>query len=138
MTMMIVMPTSKNKNLNTMPNAGCQPKDRCVALTRRMAKTMLMTNRINTPAAIKICAARASPTLCGTDTDAIRRMEVNMRDMQKTCELCQHNRISGAIVIELLRKIKRLGKNLCPLDMFPLNIFMCIAAPIMKSTMKTD
>jgi hypothetical protein len=35
------------------------------------------------------------------------------------------------------RKMKRLGKNLCPRDLFPWKIFMCAPAPIMKRIMKT-
>lgn len=45
---------------------------------------MFMMNKISTPAATKTCAARANPTLCGVDTEAIRRMEVKIRDTQKT------------------------------------------------------
>lgn len=45
---------------------------------------ILIMKMISTPAATNICAAIASLIFRGSDTDAIRSIEVNIRDMQKT------------------------------------------------------
>lgn len=83
MTVIIVNTSSTQRTLNAMPKAGCQPKEGCMERTRRIAKTMLMTNRMTTPAETNICAAIASEMLVGCDTDASRTIDVKMRSIQK-------------------------------------------------------
>lgn len=83
MTVMMVNTSSTQMTLNAMPKAGCQPAEGCMERTRRIAKTILMTNKMTTPAATNICAAIASEVLVGCDTDASRTIDVKMRSIQK-------------------------------------------------------
>jgi hypothetical protein len=84
MTVMIVAPMRTHSNLKMIPNAGCHPSLGCKDLTRRIAKIRLMINRMRTPAATKMDAAIASLMFRGCVVDAIRSMDVKIRDTQKT------------------------------------------------------
>lgn len=121
-TMIIVAPVRTHNNLEMVPNAGCHPNLGCSDLTRRIAKTRLMMKRMRTPAATKMDAAIASLTFRDCAVDAMRSMDVRIRDTQKTVRT-----ISTYIPVsqyEHAQKMKRLNRNLCPLALFFWKIFM--------------
>jgi hypothetical protein len=83
MTIIMVAPVRTHISLKQIPNAGCHPRDGCNDRTRRIAKIKLMMKRMSTPAATKIEAAIASLTFWDCAVDAIRSMDVRIRDTQK-------------------------------------------------------
>jgi hypothetical protein len=91
---------------------------------------------MSTPAATKIWAAMASETFLGLQTDAIRKIEVKMRSMQKA-NLNVKKKLHIGVSFHS-PKMNRFGKNLWPRARFFWKIFMCTAAPIMKRIMKID
>lgn len=84
MTIIIVAPVTTQRNLKAMPNAGCHPSLGCTDRTMRVAKMKLIMKRISTPAATKIDAAIASLTFWECTVDAMRSIDVTMRETQKT------------------------------------------------------
>lgn len=80
----MVKPSKPSVTLKEMEKPGCHPNAGCVERTRRMEKMRLMMKRITIPTERNICAASARDTLSGLDTDAIRRKDVKIRDIQNT------------------------------------------------------
>lgn len=83
MTIMSRATTQKYKSLNTRPSPLDQPRAGWYDRTTRCEKTRFTRNNSRTPAWVKMLAAIAILTLCGTVAQPMRRHSVVMRAIQK-------------------------------------------------------